>query len=82
VISKIRRYLCSFNSKVGSRNKEVRDIWLEKRLKEINPGLRILDAGAGQLRYKCFCNHLKYVSQDFHRYDGKGDGRGLHSEKW
>jgi len=60
----------------------VRDIWLEKRLKEINPGLRILDAGAGQLRYKSFCNHLKYVSQDFHCYDGKGDGRGLHSEKW
>lgn len=82
MISKIKKYLCGSNNKVGTRNKEVRDIWLKKRLKEINPGLRILDAGAGKLRYKSFCNHLKYVGQDFNCYDGKGDGKGLHAEEW
>jgi SAM-dependent methyltransferase len=39
---------------------------------------RILDAGAGDQRYRAFCSHLDYVSLDLGEYDGAGDGRGLH----
>ncbi len=77
-----KQYLSDPDNKVGTRNKEVRDIRLRKRLKEIKPGLRILDAGAGQLRYKSFCDHLKYASQDFNCYEGGGDGKALQNEKW
>ena len=38
--------------------------------------------GAGELRFKPFCKHLKYTSQDFGEYDGKGDGIGLQTVKW
>jgi ubiquinone/menaquinone biosynthesis C-methylase UbiE len=59
------------------KNQQARDIWLEKTLKKIPVGSRILDAGAGELRYKKFCSHLTYVSQDFAQYNGKGDGKAL-----
>jgi ubiquinone/menaquinone biosynthesis C-methylase UbiE len=42
----------------------------------------MLDAGAGELKYKKFCTHLDYVAQDFGKYDGKGDGKGLHKGRW
>lgn len=64
---------------VGTRNKEVRDLWLEKTLKTLPQDSSILDAGAGELRYKPLCAHLKYTSQDFAQYDGKGNGKGLQS---
>ena len=32
----------------------------------------ILDAGAGEQRYKKYTNHLKYTSQDFGKYEGGG----------
>jgi SAM-dependent methyltransferase len=32
-----------------------------------------LDAGAGERKYKNTCSHLKYISQNFGQYDGKGD---------
>lgn len=47
------------------KNEERRNEWIEKQLKSIPDGLRILDAGAGELRWKKFCSHLEYVSQDF-----------------
>lgn len=45
-------------------------------------GLRILDAGAGELRNKPLCRHLVYVSQDFCQYEGRGDGTGLQTGSW
>jgi len=63
-------------------NMKNRDIWLEKALKEVLVGSRILDAGAGELRYKKFCDHLKYVSQDFAQYNGEGDSKGLQTGTW
>lgn len=62
------------SDQVGCRNKETREEWLKKTLPAIPSDSRILDAGAGELQYKEFCNHLEYVSQDFRKYDGKGDG--------
>lgn len=67
---------------VGTKNWETREQWLEKTLKKMPSGARILDAGAGEQKYKRFCSNLNYVSQDFAEYDGKGDGRGLQKGKW
>ena len=67
---------------VGMKNEQTREMWIEKTLKEIAKGQRILDAGAGQLKHKAFCSHLNYVSQDFAQYDGTGDGKGLQTDSW
>lgn len=63
-------------------NSNCREAWLEKTLKQIPEGHRILDAGAGELANKKYCTHLNYVSQDFGQYDGQGDGKGLHMTTW
>jgi SAM-dependent methyltransferase len=67
---------------VGRYNQCNRERWLERVLKQVPPGSRILDAGAGEQQYKRFCTHLRYVAQDFGRYNGKGDGRGLQMGRW
>lgn len=71
-----------YEGRCGTQNKANRDAWLERTLASIPPGQRILDAGAGELQYKRFCAHLDYVSQDFARYDGQGDGVGLQKGTW
>ena len=63
-------------------NERTRDRWLANTLATISSGSRILDAGAGELRNKPLCAHLHYVSQDISRYEGVGDGRGLHTGAW
>ncbi len=63
-------------------NPEVRDAWIEARLKALPPGYRLLDAGAGELRFKPFCGHLRYISQDFGQYDGIGDNSALQTGTW
>jgi 2-polyprenyl-3-methyl-5-hydroxy-6-metoxy-1,4-benzoquinol methylase len=85
IIKNIIRKLSTPNRKknyCGTTNQINRDKWLEKTLSEIHKGMRILDAGAGELRYKHLCSHLNYVSQDFGKYDGTGSGDGLHPGKW
>ena len=67
---------------IGTKNREDRDNWIKKTLGKIPAGKKILDAGAGELRYKEFCSHLDYVSQDFCQYDGKGNGKGLYGGSW
>ncbi|MEP0843913.1 MAG: methyltransferase domain-containing protein [Phycisphaerae bacterium] len=67
---------------VGKNNERTREQWLERVLRSLPAGLRILDAGAGELKYKPFCSHLDYVSQDFAQYDGGGDGTGLQMGSW
>lgn len=67
---------------VGADNKLDRDIWLEKTLRSLPAGQRILDAGAGQLQYASLCSHLRYVSQDFGQYDGAGNSVGLQVGNW
>jgi ubiquinone/menaquinone biosynthesis C-methylase UbiE len=68
--------------KIGTDNDKNRVEWLRKTLKSIPSGLRILDAGAGEKRFKDFCSHLDYVSQDFAQYNGEGDKTGLQMGKW
>ena len=67
---------------VGKDNRINRERWLQKTLKSIKKGSTILDAGAGELQYKKYCKHLKYISQDFAQYDGQGDEAGLQMGGW
>ena len=76
---RIRNLLRRLTAVAPVSNESVREQWLASSLLSIPHGHRILDAGAGTQRYRKFCGHLRYVSQDFGQYDGQGDGRGLHS---
>jgi ubiquinone/menaquinone biosynthesis C-methylase UbiE len=67
---------------VGTQNLETREVWLEKTLADLPTNWRILDAGAGELKYKTFCPHLQYVSQDFGQYNGQGNAEGLQMGNW
>lgn len=64
-------------------NEENRNVWLKKTLSGLPQGIRILDAGAGELRNKPLCAHMSYVSQDFCQYDGGGStAAGLQTGQW
>ena len=69
-------------TKAGTHNESTRVKWLEQALSKIPVGSRLLDAGAGEQQFKKFCSHLNYVAQDFARYDGKGDNKGLQMGSW
>lgn len=65
-----------------NHNELDRNKWIHEALASLPHGARLLDAGAGELRYKPDCAHLKYVSQDFCQYAGDGDGKGLQMGNW
>lgn len=64
------------------KNQLSREIWLEQILQKIPSESRILDAGAGEQKYRKYCAHLNYVSQDFGKYEGVGDEKGLQTGSW
>lgn len=66
----------------GSENEDSRNFWLKNTLASIPSGLRILDAGAGELKNKALCKQLEYVSQDICQYEGSGNAKGLQTGKW
>lgn len=66
----------------ANANEETRAAWLAGTLQSLPAGLRILDAGAGELRNKPLCSHLAYVSQDLCQYEGRGDATGLQTGTW
>ncbi|HXM47106.1 MAG TPA: methyltransferase domain-containing protein [Pyrinomonadaceae bacterium] len=67
---------------VGTHNEADREAWLRRVLKDIPSGASILDAGAGEQKFKSLCAHLKYTAQDFAQYDGRGDATGLQMGSW
>lgn len=67
---------------VGLANASTRDAWVAKMLAAVPVGSRLLDAGAGECQYKRHCGHLRYVSQDFSKYDGTGNREGLQTGTW
>ncbi len=67
---------------VGTHNESTRMAWMERTLRALKPGSRVLDAGAGEQRFKRYLTHTRYVAQDFAQYDGKGDARGLQTGSW
>ena len=66
----------------GRDNEARRLEWLRTTLAGLPSGLRVLDAGAGELRNRAFCSHLTYVSQDLCQYEGTGDGSALQTGQW
>lgn len=71
-----------FNKNINEINRQA---WLKKTLAALPAGLRILDAGAGELKNRQHCKHLDYVSQDFCQYQGCGGGainEGLQVKNW
>jgi SAM-dependent methyltransferase len=79
---RVRNILKSLIPDVGRNNESSRECWLEETLLTIPNDSRILDAGAGTQRYRTYCKHLEYVSQDFGEYDGKGDDAALQTGKF
>ena len=73
----IGKLIKSIRPSVGKSNERTRERWIEDTLNAIPENSRILDAGAGTQRYRNFCKHLNYVSQDFGRYNGHGDFEGM-----
>ncbi len=67
---------------IGTTNEEVRLAWTKEQLQKLPAGLRILDAGAGERKFKPYCKHLQYVSQDFGQYNGQGNQEGLQTSSW
>lgn len=67
---------------IGNDTDQVRVEWVLKQLEALPPGSKILDAGAGERRFKQYCNQFEYVAQDFGQYDGGGDGSGLQTGSW
>ena len=76
------RFCKKYAPKVGNKNEQTRCVWIDSTSNKIPAGYRILDAGAGEQQYRCFCSHLHYVSQDFAKYNGDGDGKGLQTGTW
>lgn len=77
--SRIKTYI---RSNFTKNNENARDTWVSESLLQLPEGCRILDAGAGEGRYKHYCTHLDYVSQDFGEYDGQGNGAALQTGSW
>ena len=59
------------------RQSITRDKWEKVALSRVHPGGRLLDAGAGQQRYRSYWAHLCYVNQNFCEYDGTSNNRAL-----
>lgn len=66
-------------SKFGEDNETQRMAWVKNILSSIPRGKSLLDAGAGHQRYKKYCNHLNYVSQDFSGFNTNIAKEGLHT---
>ncbi|GFI15524.1 ubiquinone biosynthesis O-methyltransferase [Lachnospiraceae bacterium] len=63
--------------------KHIRDEWIRTKLEKIEDGKILLDAGAGEQKYAPFCSHLKYIAQDFGKYDPAECKKGVSEElKW
>lgn len=57
-----------------------REEWVARKAAEIPGGARVLDAGAGECRYRGYFGHTKYSTQDFAGYEGTPEG--LQAEEW
>ena len=67
---------------IGLDNDTTRASWVAEQLGQIPDGWRLLDAGAGEQRFRPHCKHLDYVSQDFGQYVPEQHAGGLHMKEW
>jgi ubiquinone/menaquinone biosynthesis C-methylase UbiE len=68
--------------RVGKSYYAEQETWLADTIADIEPGLKILDAGAGELRNKKFCEHLCYTSLDKCEYSGGELNKLLETGTW
>lgn len=83
--SKLKINLQDKSSQAGELlniNEYNRDRWIGSSLSGLKKNSKILDAGAGECKYKKYCTHLEYTSQDFAQYDGRGNSSGLQTSTW
>lgn len=66
----------------GLTNRKQRDAYVSDFLSHIPSGSKLLDAGAGECRYKKYCSHLDYISQDFCSYKGADSFGAFTNDKW
>lgn len=66
--------------KLLTPNESNRHSWVKEKLSKVKKNSNILDAGCGTQRYRKYCKHLQYFSQDFGQYTG--DGTGLQISDW
>lgn len=61
---------CSFYRKIQQRlnNQFERDDFITTQLAQLEKNSKLLDAGCGSQRYRKYCGHLIYKSQDFGQY--------------
>ena len=62
-------------------NQNIRDIFVINQLSKLKSGVKILDVGCGNQRYKKYCDRFNYQSQDSAQYSidkvsGFADGAG------
>ena len=61
--------------------------WTKQVLAGLEPGAKVLDAGAGECKNRAFCPQVHYISQDFCQYEIVEDrfwtpGDGKKGERW
>ena len=49
-------------------NSYARETFVRNEIAKIPSGMKLLDAGAGDQKYRKFCNHLEYYAQDLGKY--------------
>ncbi len=59
------------------QNEATRKKWIINKLLNVPEGNILLDAGAGEMQYAQYCKKLKYIAQDFGKYDPKESSKGL-----
>jgi ubiquinone/menaquinone biosynthesis C-methylase UbiE len=61
-------------------NARTRNEWVASKAKMIQPGCKVLDAGAGECQYSSLFRHCDYKTQDFAEYVGTESGPLI--ERW
>ena len=74
--------MLKFLKKLFLPNKYNRHDWVESKLRDLDSGGILLDAGCGTQRYRRYCSHLNYKGQDFGKYEPKIEDSGLHQDEW
>lgn len=81
-LTKFKNYIdFKFTGSIGTNNSFNREEWIKSELFSLQKGLKILDAGAGESKYKKYCTHLNYTAQDIAVYDGIGNHEGVQKGK-
>ena len=66
----------------NSEAKPARHLFIADWISRLDQGANFLDAGAGVMRYKDLCKHLRYISQDFGSFEGEASKSTISGYKW